>query len=199
MGGPADVTGLPDARSRIGFFDCEIVCKDQPLETRLQFALNFYLSDTRPVCTSIFGMRIGRISTLGILTSSSVVAFRDLNSDLRNEARFATSRQASEVIAPEAPHSHEDFLSVCPNSSSEGERRMKDTDHPIRHPLRHPRIFGRARRRRDCTWRNDQFGRVQNTGLGWSDPTFVHGSVPKVLRGVAPAQLRDDCAECFVR
>jgi hypothetical protein len=35
--------------------------------------------------------------------------------------------------------------------------------------------------------------------LGWSDPTFVHVSVPKVIRGVAPAQLRGDRAEYFVR
>ena len=28
--------------------------------------------------------------------------------------------------------------------------------------------------------------------LGWSDPTFVHVSVPKVIRGVAPAQLTVD-------
>jgi len=28
-----------------------------------------------------------------------------------------------------------------------------------------------------------QFGREQNTGVGWSDPTFAHGSVAKVNRG----------------
>ncbi len=27
------------------------------------------------------------------------------------------------------------------------------------------------------------FGQGQNTGVGWSDPTFGHGSVPKVSRG----------------
>src|SRR5207302_7842871 len=27
------------------------------------------------------------------------------------------------------------------------------------------------------------FGHVQNTGMGWSDPTFAHGSVAKVNRG----------------
>ena len=34
-----------------------------------------------------------------------------------------------------------------------------------------------------CAQRDDQFGRAQNTELGWSDPTFAHGSVPKVSRG----------------
>jgi hypothetical protein len=34
-----------------------------------------------------------------------------------------------------------------------------------------------------CAWRDDQFGRGQNTVLGWSDPTFAHGSVAKVTRG----------------
>ncbi len=91
-------------------------------------------------------------------------------------------------------------LSVfCANTSSKGERCMKDTVHPIRHPSVHPRIFGRVGSRRSCAWHDDQFGRRQNTGLGWSDPTFVHGSVPKVIRGVAPAQLRGDRAEYIVR
>ncbi len=121
------------------------------------------------------------------------------NSDSRNGVCFATSRQAREIVAPEASHSHASFLSIRQDSSSEGERCMKDTDHPIRHLLRHLRIFGRVRRRRSCAWHNDQFGRGQNTGLGWSDPTFVHVSVPKVIRGVAPAQLRGDRAEYFVR
>ena len=76
---------------------------------------------------------------------------------------------------------------------------MKDTDHPLRHPLRHHRIFGRAPNKGGCAWRNDPFGRAQNTGLGWSDPPFVHVSVPKIIRGVAPAQLRGDRAEYFVR
>ena len=81
----------------------------------------------------------------------------------------------------------------------EGERCMKHTVHRVVHSSVHLRISRRAQNRRDCTWRNDQFGHGQNTGLGWSDPTFVHVSVPKVIRGVAPAQLRDDRAECFVR
>ena len=84
-------------------------------------------------------------------------------------------------------------------SSSAFERCMKHTVHPIRHPSVHPRIFGRVGSRRSCAWHDDQFGRRQNTGLGWSDPTFVHVSVPKVIRGVAPAQLRGDRAEYIVR
>jgi hypothetical protein len=87
----------------------------------------------------------------------------------------------------------------CANTSSEGEQCMKDTDHPIRHPSVHPRLSGRVRSQRGCAGRNDQFGHGQNTGLGWSDPTFAHVSVPKVVRGVAPAQLRGDRAEYFVR
>ena len=31
--------------------------------------------------------------------------------------------------------------------------------------------------------RDKEFGRGQNTELGWNDPTFEHGSVPKVTRG----------------
>ena len=145
-------------------------------------------------------MRFGRIFSLAFLSSSSVAAFRGLNSDSRNGMCFATSRQASEIIAPEAPHSRCSFSKTSARDSpSEGERCMKDTDHPIRHLSVHLGIFGRVRNRRSCAGRDDQFGRGQNTGLGWSDPTFVHVSVPKVIRGVAPAQLRGDRAECFVR
>jgi hypothetical protein len=57
---------------------------------------------------------------------------------------------------------------------------MKDTDHHIRHPRRHLGDRACARRTRGCAWRDDQFGRGQNTVLGWSDPTFAQGSVPKV-------------------
>ena len=31
--------------------------------------------------------------------------------------------------------------------------------------------------------RDQEFGRGQNTGVGWSDPTFAHGSVAKVTPG----------------
>lgn len=199
MGGSVDVTGLLDARSRMSFFGCEIVCQDQPLETKLQFALNFYLSETRPVCTPTFGMGVEHISSLGFLTSSSVATFRGPNSDTGNGVCFAALRQAREIIELEALYSHPDFPNTRRDASSEGERCMKNTDHPIVHFLVHRRIFGRVRSRRSCAWHHAQFGRGQNTGLGWSDPTFAHVSVPKVIRGVAPAQLRGDLAECFVR
>jgi hypothetical protein len=128
-----------------------------------------------------------------------VAAFRDSNSDSRNEVCFAASRQARAIIAPEARDSHAALLGIRPDASSEGERCIKDTDHPVGHLLVHLRIFGGAQNGRSCVWDDDQFGRGQNTGLGWSDPTFVHVSVPKVIRGVAPAQLRGDRAEYFVR
>ena len=153
----------------------------------------------RPLCTSIFGMSFRPICSLAFLSSSSVAAFRRLNSDSRNRLSFATSRQANEIIALEAPHPHTAFLNIHRDSSSEGERCMKDAVHPIVHFSVHPRIFGKVRSRRSCAWHDDQLGRGQNTGLGWSDPTFVHVSVPKVIRGVAPAQLRGDRADCFVR
>jgi hypothetical protein len=57
----------------------------------------------------------------------------------------------------------------------------------MRHPRGHLRDRASAQRTRGCAWRDDQFGRGQNTVLGWSDPTFAHGSVAKVTLGVAPA------------
>lgn len=41
---------------------------------------------------------------------------------------------------------------------------------------------------RDCAWRDYQFGRGENTALGWSDPVFWPSGVAKNTRGVAPAQ-----------
>lgn len=87
----------------------------------------------------------------------------------------------------------------CAKTSLEGDGCMKDTHHPIRHPSVHPLIFGRVLSRGSCASSDHQFGRRQNTGLGWSDPTFVHVSVPNVIRGVAPAQLRGNRAGYFVR
>ena len=199
MPGSTDVARMPDFSSRRGFLDSEIVRQDRPLEMKLESTPNFSRSEIRIVCGPFLGMTFRRIFPLPFLSSSSVAAFRGPNSKSRNTVRFAASRHAREIIAPEALHSHAAFLNICRDSCSEGERCMKDTDHPIRHPLRHHRIFGRARRRTGCPWRGGEFGRGQNTGLGWSDPTFVHVSVPKVIRGVAPAQLRGDRAEYFVR
>ena len=199
MRGSAAIDGMLDLRSRRVFFRCEIVCQDQPRETKLESTPDSPHSEMGAARGPFFGIRFGRIVSLAFLRSSSVAAFRGPNSDSRNEVCFATSRQASEIIAPEGPHSYAAFLSIHPDSSSEGDGCMRDTDHPIRHPLRHPRIFGRGRSRRNYAWPNDQFGRGQTTGLGWSDLTFVHVSLPKVIRGVAPAQLRGDRAECFDR
>ena len=198
MRGSADRAGMPDVKSRRAFFHFEIVCPDQALEMKLEFAPDFSHSEMRAARGPFFGMRIGRIFSRAFLSSSSVAAFRGPNSDNRNEACLAVSRQAHEIIAPEASYSHTAFLNNRQASSSNGERCMKDTNHPVVHLSVHLRIFGRAESRRGCGCDDDQFGRGQNTGLGWSDPTFVHVSVSKVIRGVAPAQLRGDHAECFV-
>ena len=195
----AHMAGMPDVRSRRAFFDRDIVRQIQPLEMELEFVPNFHLFEMRPVCTSIFLIRFGSIFSLEFLSSSSVASFLDPNSDSRHRVCFGTSRHARKIIEPEALHSRPVFLNTHWDASSEGERCMKDAHHPIRHPLRHPRIFGKARSRRSCAGHDDQFGQGQNTRLGWSDPTFAHVSVPKVIRGVAPAQLRGNRPECFAR
>lgn len=148
MRGSADSAGMPDAKSRRAFFDRGIVRQIQPLEMELQFAPNFYLFGTLPACTSIFRMRFGSIFSLAFLSFSSVAAFLDSNSDSRNRVCFGTSRQASEIIAPEALNSLANFLKLRPDASSEGERCMKHTVHPIVHSPVHRRIFGRVRNRR---------------------------------------------------
>ncbi len=207
-----DMDGIHDVRSRRAFFDREIVRRNPILEMELEFTPNFSLSETRAVCDPLFGITFGHICSLTFLSTSSVALFRGSDSESTNGVCFAASWQAHTIMALEAPHSHAAFLSIRPdacwinewrlsfaNSSSEGERYMTDTDHPAGHPSVHHQILGRVRRRRSCAWHDYQFGRGQNTGLGWSDPTFVHVSVPKVVRGVAPAQLRGYRAEYFVR
>jgi hypothetical protein len=199
MRGSAYTAGMPDIKSRRAFFRFEIVCPDQPLEMKLEFAPDFSHSEMRAARGPFFGMTFRHILALLFLSNSSMAPFRGPNSDSRNGVCFAASRHAGAIIAPEIPHSHAVFLSVRPYASSDGERCMKDTNHPVVHLLVHLMIFRTVRSRRSYAGHDDQFGHGQNTGLGWSDPTFVHGSVPKVIRGVAPAQLRGDRAECFVR
>jgi hypothetical protein len=195
----ADTAGIPDVRSRRSFFRYEIVRQGQPPEMKVEFTLDLSRSEMCAASGQFLGMRFGHIFPPAFLNSCSVAAFRDPNSDSRNGACFATSWHEREIIVPEAPHSHAAFLNIRRNSSSEGERFMKDTVHPNVHFPVHRRIFGRVRSRRSCGCDDDPFGRGQNTGLGWSDPTFVHVSVPKIIRGVAQAQLRRDRAEYFVR
>jgi hypothetical protein len=195
----ADTPGMSDGRSRRTFFCLEIARQDQPLEMKHESTPDVSHLEMRAVRGPFLSVRFGRIFSLAFLSSSSVAAFHAFNSDSRNGMFFATSQEASEIIAPEASHSHAPFLNIRRDSPSRGDGCMKDTDHPIRHLSVHLRIPRRVRNRRSCAFHDDQFGRGQNTGLGWSDPTFVHVSVPKVIRGVAPAQLRGDRAECLVR
>src|SRR6266446_5475262 len=68
-------------------------------------------------------------------------------------------------------------------AAREGDGRMKDKDHHIRHPRGHFGDRASAQGTRGCAWRDDQFGRGQNTVLGWSDPTFAHDSVARVMPG----------------
>src|SRR5258708_35478003 len=72
-------------------------------------------------------------------------------------------------------------------ATREGEVCMKYKDHHMRHPRGHLGDRASAQGTRGCAWRDDQFGRGQNPVLRWSDPTFAHSSVAKVMLGVAPA------------
>ncbi len=199
MRGSADPAVTLDVRSHGDFLRFEIVCQDRPLEMKLESIPDFSYSEMYTARDPFFDRRFGHIFPLAFLSPSSVAAFRGPNFDSRNGACFETSRPVREIIAPEALHSHATFLIIRRDFPSEGERCMKHTVHPIVHFPVHRRIFGNARSKRSYAWHNDQFGRGQNTGLGWSDPTFVHVSGPKLIRGFAPAQLRGDRAECFVR
>jgi hypothetical protein len=118
MSGTTDTSEITDVRSRRAFLDREILRRSQTLEMELEFASNLSSSEMRVVCGPFFPMRFGGIFLLAFLSSSSVAAFCGPNSDSRNGVRFAASRQASEIIAPEAPHSPSVFPSIrqdaCP-------------------------------------------------------------------------------------
>ena len=75
---------------------------------------------------------------------------------------------------------------------------MKDKDHHMRHPRGHLGDRASAQGTRGCAWRDDQFGRGQNTVLGWSDPTFAHGSVAK-SDAWGRSSPRGDSSPCFAR
>lgn len=69
----------------------------------------------------------------------------------------------------------------------EGEGCKKYTVHPRLHHFLHRRYRRSVGEGRICTRRDVESGRAENTGLGWSDPTFLRSFRPKVFR-VAPAQ-----------
>jgi len=68
-----------------------------------------------------------------------------------------------------------------------GDGCIKDTDHRISHPCVHLDDLASLLTRRGYAWRDDQFGRGQNTVLGWSDPTFGHLLVARLLGSLQPA------------
>jgi|SRR5579864_2968326 len=109
MRGSADMGGMPYVKNRRAFFVGEIVDPDQPLGMKLESIPDFSHSEMRAARSPFFRMRFGRIVSLAILSSSSVAAFRGPNLDNRNGVRFEASRQAGEIIAPEALRSNAAF------------------------------------------------------------------------------------------
>ena len=140
MRGSADTAEMPDVKSRPAGFCFEIACQDQPLEIELESTPAFSHSEMRAARSPFFGATFGRIFSWACLNSPSVAGFCGPNSDGRNEAYFAASRQARETIAPEALHSHAGFLNTRRDASSKGERWTKDTVHPVVHFSVHLRI-----------------------------------------------------------
>ena len=136
MRGSADTSGIPDIKSRRAFLRFEIVCQGRPLEMKLKSTPDFSHSEIRAVPGPFLVVWFGHLFSQVFLSSSSVAAFRSSNCDSRNGVCFTTSRQVSEIIAPEAHHSHAGVLSIHPDGCSEGDWCMKDTDYPIRHLLR---------------------------------------------------------------
>ena len=204
------------SRCRLTFSHCGIVSRDRQSKKRPQSDPQLWLSEAGSIYAAFSAVNFGRICSMPSLVASSVAPFRGSSSGSGNVACFT-------IWFPICENTLLKTLDFCSSrssqfqrfsrplnwslatrfylakASSEGDGCVIDTDHPIRHPSVHLWILGRVRIRRLCAWHDDKFGRGQNTGLGWSDPTFVHVSVPKVIRGVAPAQLRGDRAECSVR
>jgi hypothetical protein len=65
----------------------------------------------------------------------------------------------------------------------EGEACMKDTDHRVRHRDVHQSNYASVRNEKKLSIAERSIWTRPGTVLGWSDPTFAHGSVAKVIRG----------------
>ena len=81
------------------------------------------------------------------------------------------------------------MLSEILNSSSLwlGDGCAKDTNHCVHHSSRHQIACASVRDDKQLTAMEQTIWAQCGTVLGWSDPTFAHGSVAKLTRGVAPA------------
>ena len=69
---------------------------------------------------------------------------------------------------------------------------MKDTDHFLTGVPFTSAVNGSIEEHCGCALRDIQFGRGQNTGVGWSDPTFGGFQPPKDFVGsLQPTRLRE--------
>jgi len=69
-----------------------------------------------------------------------------------------------------------------------GEVCLKDTNHCVHHCWHHRSVCANVTDDKHLTAMDRTIWAQRGSVLGWSDPTFWHGSVAKVTRGVAPAQ-----------
>lgn len=67
--------------------------------------------------------------------------------------------------------------------SRQGERRMKRHRSPYRSPTRSPNRIGKCRKDKRLRVTRRSLWPWHGAVLGWSDPTFAHGSVAKVICG----------------
>jgi hypothetical protein len=65
----------------------------------------------------------------------------------------------------------------------DGEAYMKDTNHCVRHRDVHQSNCVSVRNEKKLSIAERSIWTRPGTVLGWSDPTFAHGSVAKVTRG----------------
>ena len=70
----------------------------------------------------------------------------------------------------------------------------KDTNHCVRNSRRHRSGHTTVREKKQLNRTERTIWTRLGTVLGWSDPTFAHGSVAKVILGVAPAHTWRCCA-----
>jgi hypothetical protein len=147
MRGSVDTARMLDVRSCRAFFRFEIAWQDQPLRVRLESTPDFSHSEMHAIRGPFFGVKFGHIVSLAFLGPSSVAPFRGPNSGLGNGVRFAVSRQSRKIIERAALHSHSAFLDFRPDTSSEGERCIRETDHPIVHSSVYLKLSRRVRSR----------------------------------------------------
>jgi hypothetical protein len=109
---------------------------------------------------------------------------------------FLTFSVLNVPLLVEALCGREEFSAA--SAAEKGDGCMKDTDHCSRHRGVHHSDGASVRNKKKLSMAGRSIWTRHGPVLGWSDPTFAHGSVPKVIRGsLQPSQKFPPVPACI--